>query len=670
MFVPDPPKLATLTIRTLGTVTVALQSAPVHTLGGSDPNAQRVQFETRTVDALLIYLACHGRPLGRDALAELFWPERTQQQARSNLRVALHRLRQPLAPYLLITRQTVALNPEAPLVLDTAQFEALLAAGRLATALSLYQRDFLDGFYLDGSPAFEQWALLERERLRTLTIAAYQQLISQTSAAGQLDSAIASAQHLLKLDPLHEPTHRQLMRLLAQAGQRGAALTQYETCRQLLITELDAPPDEATTTLAEQIRTNDFRLTISDLGLSTPSTSNEKPNSQRPTPKLHNLPLQPTPFIGRAAELAQVANLLANPDCRLLTLLGVGGIGKTRLALEAALHQSSHFGDGVCLVALAPVGTAGLVPVTIAQNLGIHSTSSDLNAEIADYLHTRQLLLVLDNFEHLLAATDLLIYLLQNTEQVKILVTSRERLYLREEWLLPITGLSQAAGLESEAGELFLRSAQRVQPGFTGLDQAPAIAAICRQVEGMPLALELAASWVRVMSCTEIAQQIGTNFDFLTTSLRNLPERHRSLRALFDGSWHLLTPLEQSVLMRLSVFRGGWLLEEAASVTGVTLATLLALVDKSLVQVNIQNRFDLHELVRHYAAARLTVSGETDLIQQRHYAIYLQLFRIGDSYLRGPAAVTCLPVWPPNKTTYAPPCNGHSRKSVTKIPHG
>ena len=191
-----------------------------------------------------------------------------------------------------------------------------------------------------------------------------------------------------------------------------------------------------------------------------------------------------------------------------------------------------------------------------------------------------------------------------------MLVTSRERLYLREEWLLPIAGLSLAEGLAGEAGQLFVRSAQRVQPGFTGHGQEEAIAAICQQVEGMPLALELAASWVRVMPCADIARQMQANFDFLTTGLRNLPARHRSLRALFDQSWRLLSPLEQGVLMRLSVFQGGWLLEEAAPVTGATLALLLGLVDKSLVRISGQQRFDLHELVRQYAAEQLVASGE------------------------------------------------------------
>ena len=228
----------------------------------SATQAQPLHFATHPVEALLVYLACQDRPLGRDELAELLWPERTQEQARVNLRVTLYRLRGQVEPYLLITRQQLALNPDAVVDLDARQFERHLAAGELAVATALYRGDFLAGFYLDGSPAFEQWALLERERLRTLAIAAYQQLVDQAATAGQLDAATAYAQRLLQLDPWHEPTHRQLMRLLAHAGQRSAALAQYETCRTLLAAELGVAPDEATTALYEQIRTQaqDLRL--------------------------------------------------------------------------------------------------------------------------------------------------------------------------------------------------------------------------------------------------------------------------------------------------------------------------------------------------------------------------------------------------------------------------
>ena len=645
-----------LSIRTFGALTVAL--------GDADLNPPH--FATHTVEALLVYLACQDRPLGRDELAELLWPERTQEQARVNLRVTLYRLRGQVEPYLLITRQQLALNPAAVVDLDARQFERHLAAGEFAAAVALYRGDFLAGFYLDGSPAFEQWALLERERLRTLAIAAYQQLVDQAATAGQLDAATAYAQRLLQLDPWHEPTHRQLMRLLAQTGQRSAALAQYETCRTLLASELGVTPDEATTALYQQIRQGETKAAQGQASqIAQASGTGDLPvvidNLSPPRPLTvahHNLPLQPTPLIGRSAELAQIESLLANPDCRLLTLLGAGGIGKTRLAIEAARRmlrteavaehslklqvQELRFPDGVCFVSLAAVENPELVLATIAQSLDLQITSSDLQAEIAAYLQDRSMLLVLDNFEHLPDAADTVAQLLQGAASIKLLVTSRERLHLREEWLMPVAGLALAEGLLSEAGQLFFRSAQRVQPAFSSYGQEEAIAAICAQVEGMPLAIELAASWVRFMPCAEIAHQLAQNSHIFTTTLRNVPERHRNLRSLFDQSWRLLSPAEQSVLRRVSVFRGGWTLEEGAQVADATLPILVGLVDKSLVRTNGQGRFDLHELVRQYAAEQLVASGEVGLIRQRHLAAYLQLFRTADARLRGPEAAVGL----------------------------
>ena len=617
-----------------------MQPLSIYTFGGlsvrQEDAVQSMRFETRTMEALLVYLACHSRPLGREPLAELLWPERSHQQALTNLRVAIHRLRQQLAPYLRVTRQSIALAPHAVIELDSMEFEGHLGAGRFVEAVSLYSGDFLDGFYIDGSPVFEQWMLLERERLRNLAISAYQQLVIQLSANGQIHSAIRHAERLLQLDPLHEPTHRQLMRLLASSGQRTAALAQYAICRQLLDRELNVPPDEVTTTLYEQIRSGTSEKPLRDsTGSAHAAGATEYPLLSRQ----HLLPPQPTTFLGRETELAQIATLLANPDCRLLTLLGVGGIGKTRLSLEAATRHAGHFADGIYFVSLASVDMVSVVPATIAQSLGIQPGSGDLLAQISEYLYPRQILLVLDNFEHLLEAATMVENLIHSAPHVKILVTSRERLYLLEEWLLLIGGLSVAEGLKDEARQLFVRSAQRVQPAFTPEGHEEAIAAICRQVEGMPLALELAASWVRVMSCAEIAQQITRNLDLLTTSLRNLPERHRSLRSLYDQSWRLLNQSEQAVLMRLSVFWGGWALEQAAEVAGATLPILLSLVEKSLVRPAEHSRFDLHELVRQYVAEQLALNNAADLTRQSHYGAYLRLARATDGHLRGPGAV-------------------------------
>jgi predicted ATPase/DNA-binding SARP family transcriptional activator len=651
----------------------------IHTLGGVSIqlNENRLRFDARSAEALLIYLACHGQPLGREVLAEFFWPDRTPDQARTNLRVALHRLRQQLGPYLAITRQQVALAPDASVALDCAQFEAHLAAGALAAASARYTGDFLADFYVDGSPAFEQWALFERERLRSLAFAAFQQRIEQQTAAGELTAAIAVAQRLLQLDPLHEPTHRQLMRLLAQTGQRSAAFTQYETCRHLLATELAVTPAEVTTVLVEQIRTGAFdqppRMGAQS-GHGAKEIVQVQPVSLSPEPPVSHtrtiLPPQCTPFIGREAELAQIDQLLANPDCRLLTLLGVGGIGKTRLVIEAASRQSACFADGVYFVSLAAIA-AEFLPTTLAQCFNLTLHGKDLVAQLSHHLRSRHLLLVLDNFEHLLPwngnqdaaeaadAANLLAMLLRQAPRLKVLVTSRTRLQLLEEWLLPVDGLALGGNLLGAAAQLFLRSAQRVQPAFSAEGQGEAIVTICQQVGGMPLAIELAASWVRCMSCTEIANQLAHNFDLLSTVVRNLPERHRSIRTLFDQSWRLLSLEEQVALRRLSVFQDGWTFAEAHPLLLINQdrvsdelheqwvngqsphrQLLLGLVDKSLVRSNGQGRFALHELVRQYASEQLVLSGERELICQRHFTVYLALARRADAKLRGPEVVT------------------------------
>ncbi len=620
-----------LRIETLGGLSIWLDRR-----GGAanDDKAQRLHFDARSAEALLVYLACQGRALARDTLAELFWPDRSQEQARTNLRGCLHRLRQQLGAYLLVTRQSVALDFDAPVTVDSLELEAYCAQGDCATAAALYKADFLDGFYMDGSPAFEQWALLERERLRNLVISACHQLVNQATANGQLELAIGYCERLLYLDPLHEPIHRQLMRLLAQAGRRTAALAQYAACCQILDKELGVPPDETTTALYAQIRVG--ALDKEQWGANNPQPSILVEFPAATTLPHNNIPAQSTPFVGREVELTQIGDLLSNPDCRLVSLLGLGGIGKSRLAIEAARRKAGAFASGVCFVALAPLVTADFVLVAIAQSLGLQTISGDLRAQVLAYLQSRTLLLVLDNFEHLPGATATVADLLHSAPGVKFLVTSRERLYLREEWLLPIAGLAVAEGAAGEAGQLFLRSARQVLPGFVANEHEAAIAAICRQVEGMPLALELAASWVRVMPCEEIARQITHNPELLASSVRNLPERHRSLHSLFDHSWRLLTPAEQHVLRRVSAFQGGWMLEEAVLVADATWSLLAALVDKSLVRMDQPGRFGLHELVQQYATGQLSTSGEADWVHERHFAAYLKLARAADRQLRGP----------------------------------
>ncbi|MDQ3398930.1 MAG: bacterial transcriptional activator domain-containing protein, partial [Deinococcota bacterium] len=296
--------------------------------------------------------------LSREWLAEFLWPERPAETSAANLRVALHRLGQKLAPYLLVTRQSVGMNPDGRLYLDAAAFERLLRAEQLTEALDLYGGGFLEGFHLDGSPVFEDWATLERARLHDLAVAALQALIGQRVSKGQADEAMAFARRLLGLEPLHEPAHRILVRLLAQTGRRQAALAHLGAYRQLLNDELGLEPEPSTLALFESIRRGeDSSEDVVEITTATPA----------PVPR-YNVPLATTPLLGRWVELEGLMSRLENPDCRLVTITGPGGIGKTRLALQAALDAAPGFPDGVCFAPLVGVASAEAIIPSIVSS--------------------------------------------------------------------------------------------------------------------------------------------------------------------------------------------------------------------------------------------------------------------------------------------------------------
>lgn len=331
--------------------------------------------------------------------------------------------------------------------------------------------------------------------------------------------------------------------------------------------------------------------------------------------RLDNLPILSTSFVGREKELAEIVDLLRGPDCRLLTLTGSGGSGKTRLALEAAARLRPDFAGGVAFIPLQAVSDPVFIAPAIAQPVGLalHGPR-DADAQLLDYLRDRELLLVLDNFEHLLNGAALVSNILATAPGVKALVTSREILNLQEEWIRPVVGLTfpnadQTASAEElapySAVQLFSERARQVQHTFSLEKVHICVAHICRLVEGLPLALELAATWLRTLTCQEVAHEIERNLDFLETTLRNVPARHRSMRAVFQQSWDLLNSGEQETLARLSVFRGGCTRDAATAVAGATLACLQGLVDKSLLVITPAGRYEIHELVRQYAAEQL-----------------------------------------------------------------
>jgi len=363
-----------------------------------------------------------------------------------------------------------------------------------------------------------------------------------------------------------------------------------------------------------------------------------------------NLPIFPTPLIGRERELEQLGQLLRDPQCRLLTLTGPGGIGKTRLAVETAAQVGDVFANGMYFVSLVPVSTTRFIVPMIADALRFtfqSASRTDPKTQLFSYLKEKQVLLLTDNLEHLLSGPDIevLSELLANAPQVKLLATSRESLGLQGEWVFEVHGLPVPENPQTEgfaqhtSVELFLQRARRAHVEFNATSEDfPAILRICHLVDGMPLAIELAAAWVRTLTCPEIAKEIERSLDFLSISARDIPVRHRSMRAVFDHSWKLLTEEEKQVLARLSVFRGGFRREAAEQVAEATLAVLSTLVTKSLIRRSGAGRYDLHDLIRQFAAEHfLERLQEQTATQARHGSHYLAYFGQADQRLRNSA---------------------------------
>ncbi|MFN2202997.1 MAG: ATP-binding protein, partial [Caldilineaceae bacterium] len=331
------------------------------------------------------------------------------------------------------------------------------------------------------------------------------------------------------------------------------------------------------------------------------------------------LPVQTTPFIGRQRELADTVALLDESECRLLTILGPGGIGKTRLAIEVGKRMEGRYADGVVYADLASLTEDQYLPETIALAVGLQLVGENAAQQLVDYLAEKELLILLDNFEHLLDGAQLVSEILREAPHVRCLATSREVLNLQEEWLYRVSGLSfptANAGVQEssewEAVQFFVERARRMRHNFDAEADLDDIVRICQLVEGTPLAIELAAAWARSMSPRAIASEIGEGLDLLTTSMRNVPERHRSMHAALERSWQSLDEPEKRVLAQLSVFRGGFRRKQAEAVARATLPLLANLVDRSLLRWEADGRYTMHELVRHFASEKLAESPDAE----------------------------------------------------------
>ncbi len=594
--------------------------------------AVEISFRRRKALALLSFLAMKKQPQNRDKLCTLLWSDFDTERARNNLRRELSLLNSTLGESIFdADRIQIRLNSESDLWLDVDEYwtrvrmlnshtqhlnpSEIMA---LEEAVTLYHDDFMAGFGLSDSPLFDEWQFFETENLRRSYALVLQALVQHYGEQKDYMHAIEYCHRWIAIDPLHEPAQRQVMKFLAWSGQYSAALHQYEICVNLLEQELGVVPEEQTQALYDVIRTRQL--------LSSETEGHLAPHTDvQPT---HNLPMQVTLFMGRQQEQATLEAWLLNPQSRLITIWGPGGIGKTRLASEVALQQVANFQHGVYFIDLASLSSSEHIVSTIADIISftIQPDERDPKHQLLEYLESKTMLLVIDNCEHLLSDMTLISDILRQDPNIKIMATSRETLKLVGETLLPLDGLdfdTTETILTSSAGQLFIHTAQRIRPTFSPHDFG-ALLQVCKITQGMPLAIILAATWVVTLTLPEIIAEMEQSLAFLDTDIQDVPERHQSILAVMDSTWARLSPTEQQILMTCSLFRGGFTREALQKITGATLRQQASLTNKALLKRDPDTgRYGIHELLRQYAEDQLKRSNRVDDAHHHHAMYYL-----------------------------------------------
>lgn len=575
---------------------------------------------------LCAYLAVHGTWIRRDQLLALFWPEMREPKARQNLRSLLYKTKkEAFAETLEYNDSQVRFEAQT----DVKAFQEAISKADWLNATKLYKGEFLRTYKGRESVVFEEWLLQAQDDYfsswRNAVIYATQKLIEQNNAA----EAVSLLKKILTRNPLDEDAVQLCMKAQLQAKQPSSAKQTFQSFKKQLLEDLDLEPLPKTIELAQSLQ-----------------VEKDKPVKQQKIQPIKQqlgnqatLPEALTPFVGRTLELLELSNLLAEPQHRLITLLGPGGMGKSRLSLRLLEEQQEAFADGVTFVSLAPLTSAADIPMAIATavHLSIESDSS-VREQVINFLYSKDILLVLDNYEHLIDGASFVETLLTSCLKLKIICTSRVILGLPGELIYDLVGLSLPSKstdqLEAfDAVQLFLRNARRVKPDFRLENKDKSvIVELVYYLQGMPLAIELAANWVRLFPVSELLQALKQDINLLEVTGQQVSEKHQSMRKVFAYSWKLLSEEQKRVLAELSIFRGGFNRDAALSVAKASVRVLISLVNKSLIRTTPSGRFSILEVIRQYAAEYIK---NQDLVSKAHSSYYLKALAESIEGIRG-----------------------------------
>ncbi len=574
---------------------------------------------------LFVYLAMHPGEHTRKKLAAMFWSETNNQQALKNLRTVLSSLRQKLPDALSVGRDDLAINPQTPIQVDASLFErgcvnALSSSNRaelweeMQSLAELYRGAFLADVSFREADALDEWIADKQRHLQNLYTQLLYEIVELAQQRTDYETGIRYARRLTSLDPYWDAACRQLMRLLTFTNRSNEALLQYEAFAKLLAADLDATPEEETIVLYEQIRSQNIR-----------------PHQQR-TPH-SSIVLPDMPFVEAVDDVALVQRMLNTPQCHLLTVYGISGIGKTALVTQVAFHRQHLYRDGAYLVSLKRAQTARDLPYLIASSLGIDFVSQitfhELENVVLEYLKDRHVLLVLDNYDHLLPETSFVQRILELASPTQLVVTSQSPLNLFREWLLPLRGLrvppfDEAHPETYESVRLFELTAQRIDPRFNLQENLVGVVEICYLVDGLPLALIIAAGWTQIIPIHKIKEYIIEGQEFSLPLQQDLPLHHQSLEMMLEYTWNTLSAAEQYALMALSIFKTSFDIDEVQQICDIELAVLTAMIQKSLIQ-KYADKYRMHQLIWRYARKKLLYSDRKEALGQRYMGYMIRL---------------------------------------------